>query len=61
MVIIPLSKSTFTATARNLHEQSLGVHGGLLFNILPVDIRNWSGTKEIFKEKLKGLLFRSGP
>ena len=35
-----------------MRDQSLVVHGGNIFNLLPVSLRDWSGTKESFKEKL---------
>ena len=52
MFNIPRSKSNFTAIAKHMRDQSLIVHGGNIFNLLPVDIRNWSGLKDLFKEKL---------
>ena len=52
MLTIPRSKSNYTAIAKNMRDQSLIVHGGNIFNLLPVDIRNWSGSNDSFKEKL---------
>ena len=52
MITIPKSKSNYSAIAKNMRDQSISVHGGRIFNLLPHDIRNWSGTKDGFKEKL---------
>ena len=35
-----------------MRDQSLVVHRGNIFNLLPVDLRNWSGSNDSFKEKL---------
>ena len=56
IVIIPPSKSAHTARARALREQSLAVHGGRIFNLLPVELRNWTGSKDGFKTKLDAFL-----
>merc|ERR1712105_234439 len=52
MISIPHSKSNCSAIAKHMRDQSLVVHGGRIFNLLPHDIRSWSGTKDGFKEKL---------
>ena len=39
-----------------MRDQSLIVHGGRIFNILPLALRNFSGTKETFKTKLDTFL-----
>merc|ERR1712240_471814 len=44
------------AQAKNLIDQSLGVHGGRLFNLLPIDIRNFEGTTIEFKTCLDDFL-----
>ena len=41
-----------------MRDQSLIVHGGKIFNLLPYEIRNWSGSKELFKLKLDTFLAR---
>ena len=56
MVKIKNYKSNITAQAKNLIDQSLGVHGGGLFNLLPVDIRNFEGSTDAFKMKLDEFL-----
>ena len=56
MLNIPKSKSNYTAIAKHMRDQSLIVHGGNIFNLLPVEIRNWSGSKDIFKQKLDSFL-----
>ena len=52
MITIPKSKSNYSAIAKHMRDQSLVVHGGNIFILLPVDLRNWSGSKDSFKEKL---------
>ena len=52
IIDIPQSKSSYSAIARHMRDQSLVVHGGRIFNLLPHNIRNWNGTKDGFKELL---------
>ena len=57
LVDIPIRVTSAPAHIQKLRRQSLAVTGGLLFNCMPVEIRNWSGsTVEGFKKKLDGIL-----
>ena len=56
IVKIPTIKSSYSIKAKNMREQSLGVHGGKLFNSLPVDIRNCTESLDVFKKILDTLL-----
>ena len=53
---IPKSTYKHSPLAQNMRDQSLIVHGGKIFNILPYDIRNCFGSKDLFKEKLDTFL-----
>ena len=48
-VDIPRSTYIHSAIARNMRDQSLVVHGGRIYNLLPRKIRDFSGPKEGFK------------
>ena len=39
-----------------MREQSLIVHGGQIFNLLPYDIKNWSGSADTFKSMIDDYL-----
>ena len=52
MITISPHVNSHDAHARSLRLQSLGVHGGKLFNCLPIELRNCTDTKETFKIKL---------
>ena len=52
MIKIRTYKSNAPSHAKNLIDQSLGVHGGSLFNLLPVDLRNFEGSTDQFKTLL---------
>ena len=56
VVILPQIKSTFSSKAKELREQSLIMHGGRIFIMLPHDFRNWTGSKDQFKVKLDQFL-----
>ena len=56
MIHIKKYRSNSTTQAKNLIDQSLGVHGGGLFNLLPVDIRNFEGSTDNFKMRLDEFL-----
>ena len=56
MIKIRKYRSDIPAIARNLIDQSLGVHGGSLFNLLPWEIRNFEGTTDQFKNRLDDFL-----
>ena len=56
MVDIRTYKSNAPSQAKNLIDQSLGVHGGRLFNLLPIDLRNFEGTTDQFKTHLDDFL-----
>ena len=56
MVNIRKYRSNTTNQAKNLIDQNLGVHGGGLFNLLPVDIRNFDGSTDDFKIRLDDFL-----
>ena len=56
MITIRNYKSDIPALAKNLIDQSLGVHGGSLFNLLPWELRNFEGTVEDFKIRLDDFL-----
>ena len=49
MVIIRNYTSDVPAQAKKLIDQSLRVHGGSLFNLLPVEMQNFEGTVDDFK------------
>ena len=56
MITIPQCKSSYSSLAKTMREQSITVHRGKIFNLLPYDIRNWDGSKETFKLKLDEFL-----
>ena len=56
MINIRTYRSDAPAHAKNLIDQSLGVHGGNLFNLLPVEIRNFEGPMDQFKALLDNFL-----
>merc|ERR1712208_184926 len=56
MIHIKKYRSNSTTQAKNSIDQSLGVHGGGLFNLLPVDIRNFEGSTDQFKTLLDNFL-----
>ena len=49
---IPRNNYKNTPLAIRMRDQSLIVHGGRIFNILPSALRNFSGSKDTFKTKL---------
>ena len=49
MISIPKVNSKIPASAISLREQSLSVHGGKLYNLLPRHIRDFEGSRENFK------------
>ena len=56
MVSIRSYKVSTPTQAKNLIDQSLGVHGGCLFNLLPFEIRNFEGTTDKFETQLDNIL-----
>ena len=56
MVNVRMYRSDTPSQAKNLKDQSLGVHGGRLFNLLPVDLRNFEGSRDEFKTSLDDFL-----
>ena len=56
MVTIPSIRSKHCTTAKNMRESSLSVHGGGIFNLLPADIRNFTGSLNDFKNVLDTFL-----
>ena len=52
MVQLPPIKSTYSAKAIKMREQSLGCHGGNLFSSLPITLRNCNDSIDIFKRNL---------
>ena len=56
MINIRTYRSDAPAHAKNLIDQSLGAHGGNLFNLLPVEIRNFEGPTDQFKALLDNFL-----
>jgi len=56
MVTIPKSRYYHSSIARKMRDQSIMVHGGQIFNILPHEIRNWTQNLEGFKKKLDKFL-----
>ena len=48
--------SKIPKSALSLRDQSLAVHGGKLYNLLPRDIRDFEGSKEGFKNILDTFL-----
>ena len=56
MIVIRSYKATTPSQAKNLIDQSLGVHGGRLFNLLPSYIRNFEGSTDEFKTQLDEFL-----
>ena len=55
-VNIPVLNSKVKSSVKTLKEQSLLVHGGRMFNLLPVKLRNVIGSKEDFKIMLDEFL-----
>ena len=53
---IPKNNYKNTPIAIKMRDQSLIVHGGRIFNILPSALRNFTGTKETFKTKLDNFM-----
>ena len=49
---IPKSNYKHTAMATRMRDQSLIVHGGRIYNLLPSDLRNCMDKLDSFKEKL---------
>ena len=56
MVNIPFLNSKVKESVKTLREQSLLVHGGRMFNLLPVKMRNFIGPKKEFKMMLDEFL-----
>ena len=52
MINIPKSNYTHSSSAKTMRDQSLVIHGGRIFNLLPQDIRDWSGSAHYLKRKL---------
>jgi len=48
-MVNPRSKSCHAEKTKSMRDQTLGIHGGKMFNLLPVEIRNFTGPKEEFK------------
>ena len=53
---IPRNTYIHSPTAKKMRDQSLIVHGGRIFNMLPREIRDHMGTKDTFKSLLDGFL-----
>ena len=56
MVDIPFLKSNVRNSIKTLRDQSLKVHGGRMYNLLPVEIRDFTGTLNDFKSLLDDFL-----
>ena len=56
MINIPNIKYFCSSKAKQMREQSLGYHGGNMFNLLPIELRNCHDSLEIFKTKLDAFL-----
>ena len=56
MISIKTYNSSTPALARKMIDQSLAVHGGSLFNLLPEELRSFMGTVEEFKTQLDEFL-----
>ena len=56
MVTITPHKSNTPVLAKNMIDQSLAVHGGRLFNLLPEKLRSYIGIVEGFKTQLDEFL-----
>ena len=56
MVEIPFLNSKVKDSVKTLREQSLLVHGGRMFSLLPVKLRNFIGPKDEFKTMLDDFL-----
>ena len=56
MVTIPCIRSKHCTTAKNMRESSLSVHGGGIFNLLPAELRNFTGSLNVFKNVLDTFL-----
>ena len=56
MINIKTYNSKTPALARNMIDQSLSVHGGNLFNLLPEKLRCFTGTVDAFKSQLDDFL-----
>ena len=56
MVTIPGIRTKHCTTAKNMRESSLAVHGGGIFNLLPANIRNFTGSLNNFKTILDTFL-----
>ena len=55
-IIIPKSNYKHSAMAARMRSQSLIVHGGRIFNLLPSELRNCNDSMEIFKSLLDTFL-----
>ena len=56
MISISKVNSKIPASAITLRDQSLSVHGGKLYNLLPRHLRDFEGSKENFKTLLDEFL-----
>ena len=56
MITMSKISSKIPRKALSLREQSLSVHGGKLYNLLPRDLRDYNGDKEGFKVILDDFL-----
>jgi len=56
MINIPPCKTNFSSQAKKRRKQSLVVHGGRIFNLLPHHIRGYTGDKDGFKLNLDKFL-----
>ena len=55
---IPKSNYKHTAMGKKMRDQSLVVHGGKIFNLLPSELRNCTYNMDTFKQKLDLFLTR---
>ena len=56
MIVLSKKNSKIPAKALSLRDQSLSIHGGKLFNLLPRELRDFNGTKGGFKVLLDDFL-----
>ena len=56
MINIPQITYSNSSIAKQMREQSLWYHGGNMFNMLPISLRNCCDSLDIFKSKLDDFL-----
>ena len=58
LIDIPILNSYVPDSIKTIRDQSLTVHGGRMFNLLPAELRNFAGKQEMFKKLLDEFLGR---